>query len=138
MKLSTKSNILKKVQTTLAGADLNDATTGFKNFGQFVAAINVSNNRGIAFADLKAAMTGLDMTGQPALASATTGATSGTAAVLTTMSLGQAIQTLKPGVDAETVAQTALTQANQEINSTTTTTTSTSTTGTRAKPKSKS
>ena len=135
-KLSTKSNILKKVQTTLGTVDLNGATAGFKTFGQFVAAINVSNNHDIAFADLKAAMTGMDMKGQPVLARGTTDATSGTTAV-TTMSLGQAIQSLKPGgVDAETVAQTALTQANQEIDSSTTT--STSTTGTKAKPKSKS
>ena len=144
VKLSTKSNILKKVMNSLGTTDLNSlngATAGFKNFGQFVAAINVSNNHHIAFADLKAAMTGMDMFGQPVLASGTTGATSGTTGVPTTMSLGQAIQTLKPGVDAETVAQTALTQADREINSSTTTTSSTSastsTTTTKAKPKSR-
>jgi len=145
-KLSTKPNILKKVSNSLpVGTDLNGATSGFKNFGQFMAAINVSNNHQIAFADLKAAMTGLDMNGLAVVTPAATGATSATTAV-TTMSLGQAMQTLKPGVDAETVAQTALTQANQEINSSPTTTTttsststaSTSTTGTKAKPKSKS
>ena len=142
-KLSTKSNILKKVQSALgAGADLNGATAGFKNFGQFVAAINVSNNLGIDFADLKAAMTGINLDGH-------TTATAGTTSV-TTMSLGQAIQKLKPGVDAETVARNALTQADKEINSSTTTTSSTSptttststsstpTTGTKAKPKARS
>jgi hypothetical protein len=36
---------------------LEQASTGFRNQGQFVAALNVSRNRGIAFADLKTAMT---------------------------------------------------------------------------------
>ena len=149
-KLSTKANLMKKVQAVLGTADLNGATSGFKNFGQFVAAINVSNNHNIAFADLKAAMTGLGMDGLPVVTTAATGSTAGTTAPAT-MSLGQAIQQLKPGPDAETVAQTALTQADQEINNSpttsststssstsTTTTASTSTTGAKAKPKSKS
>ncbi|HEY7449201.1 MAG TPA: hypothetical protein VH702_13675 [Vicinamibacterales bacterium] len=122
---------MKKVQNVVGtDVDLNHATAGFKNFGQFVAAVNVSNNHQIAFADLKAAMTGIDMKGQPVT-------TTGTTAV-TTMSLGQAIQKLKTGVDSEMVAQTALTQANAEINgSPTTSTTTTTTTTTQTTTKSK-
>jgi hypothetical protein len=122
---------MKKVQTVLGmDVDLNGATSGFKNFGQFVAAVNVSNNHQIAFADLKAAMTGLDMLGEPVTTTSSTGVTTNA----TTMSLGQAIQKLKTGVESETVAQTALTQANTEINSSTTTaSTSTSSTTTKAK-----
>jgi hypothetical protein len=101
-KLSTKSNLLAKVKRTLpAGTDLNAATAGFKNFGQFVAAVNVSSNHNIEFAKLKAAMTGTTMTG--------------TATGEPVLSLGQAIQKLKPGVDGATEAQRAQAQANAEI-----------------------
>jgi hypothetical protein len=138
-KLSTKSNLMKKAQNVIgAGVDLNGATSGFKNFGQFVAAVNVSNNHQIAFADLKAAMTGLDIKGQPVVTTSATGATT----PASTLSLGQAIQKLKTGVDGETVAQGALIQADAEINSSSTTTststsTSTTTTTTTTKAKSK-
>lgn len=109
-KLSTKPNLLSKVQTSLpAGTDLNAATAGFKNFGQFVAAVNVSNNLAIPFADLKAAMTGVRM--------------DSTSTAQVPVSLGQAIQQLKPGVNAEAEAQHAQTEATQEINSTSTTST---------------
>jgi hypothetical protein len=136
-KLSTKSNLMKKAQNVIgADVDLNGATSGFKNFGQFVAAVNVSNNHQIAFADLKAAMTGLDIKGQPVVTTSATGATT----PASTLSLGQAIQKLKTGVDGETVAQGALIQADAEINSSSTTTstsTSTTTTTTTTKAKSK-
>lgn len=101
-KLSTKSNLLTKVQNSLPlNTDLNAATAGFKNFGQFIAAVNVSKNLGIPFADLKAAMTGITLAGEP------TG--------LPTQSLGQAIQGLKTGVNAEAEATKAQTAANLEI-----------------------
>ena len=68
-----------------AGTNIQDASQGFKNWGQFVAAVHVSNNLGIPFADLKTAMTGL-----------VPGTTPGTTVPTTTpMSLGQAIQSLK-------------------------------------------
>jgi hypothetical protein len=68
-----------------AGTNIQDASQGFKNWGQFVAAAHVSSNLGIPFADLKAKMTGL----MP-------GTTPGTTVPTTTpMSLGQAIQSLK-------------------------------------------
>ncbi len=64
-----------------AGTNIQDASAGFKNWGQFVAAAHVSNNLNIPFADLKMKMTGL---------------TPGTAVPTTApLSLGQAIQSLK-------------------------------------------
>ena len=42
-----------------AGTNIQDASQGFKNWGQFVAAVHVSNNLSIPFADLKTAMTGI-------------------------------------------------------------------------------
>jgi hypothetical protein len=102
-KLSTKPNLMARATKSLPpGTDLNAATAGFKNFGQFVAATNVSTNLGIDFGTLKAAMTGTDLTG------ASTGQP--------TSSLGQAIHRLKPGVDATAEATHAETQANQQIN----------------------
>jgi hypothetical protein len=47
-----------KVTSVLNGMDLKTAVTGFKNDGQFMAAVNVSKNLGIPFADLKAKMMG--------------------------------------------------------------------------------
>lgn len=97
----TKPNQLAKLKAVLpAGTDINDATAGFKNFGQLNAAVNVSQNLGIDFADLKASMTGITIDGgktnQP------------------TKSLGQAIQQFKPGVDANAEAAAATTQASKE------------------------
>ena len=100
-KLMTKPNQLAKLKAVIGDTvDINDATAGFKNFGQLNAAVNVSQNLGIEFADLKAAMTGItidgEKTNQP------------------TKSLGQAIQQFKPGVDAEAEATAATTQATKE------------------------
>jgi len=99
-KLMTKPNQLAKLKAVLpAGTDINDATAGFKNFGQLNAAVNVSQNLGIKFGDLKSAMTGITLdgtkTGEP------------------TKSLGQAIQQFKPGVDAEAEAARATKEAGQ-------------------------
>lgn len=55
-----------------AGTNMQDAALGFKNWGQFVAAVHVSNNLNIPFSALKAKMTGANP-----------------------MSLGQAIQSLR-------------------------------------------
>jgi hypothetical protein len=44
-KLQRNTNLAAKLQGRLpAGADLMTAASGFKNLGQFVAAVNVSNN----------------------------------------------------------------------------------------------
>jgi hypothetical protein len=67
------------------GTTIQDVAGGFKNWGQFVAAVHVSNNLGIPFADLKARMTGLPVPGM----------TPGLVVPTTPLSLGQAIQASK-------------------------------------------
>jgi len=71
--------------------DLKADASGFKNFGQFMAAVHVSHNLNIPFADLQAKMTG-------------PGA----------LSLGKAIQALKPDADAKAEAKKATTQADED------------------------
>ena len=67
-----------------AGMTADQAAAGFKNWGQFVAALHVSKNLNIPFADLKAKMTGTPP-----------------------MSLGKAIHELKPDLpDDQVKAQT--------------------------------
>lgn len=66
------------------GSTIRDASYGFKNWGQFVAAAHVSNNLHIPFAELKARMTGIPPGTRP-----------GTPVLTTPMSLGQAIQSFK-------------------------------------------
>jgi hypothetical protein len=71
--------------------DLSGPSSDFRNLGQFVAAVNVSEHLDIPFADLKKRM------------------------VDQNMSLGQAIHDLKPGVDADTEAANAEHEAEAEI-----------------------
>ena len=66
------------------GSTIQNASFGFKNWGQFVAAAHVSNNLGIPFAELKSRMTGIPP-----------GTPQGTPVLTTPMSLGQAIQSFK-------------------------------------------
>jgi hypothetical protein len=113
-KLQKNTNLADKLRTRLpANTDLMDAAKGFRNLGQFVAAVNVSNNLGLDFTQLKTRM------------------------VDDGMSLGQAIQTEKKTVDVETEVHRAETQADTMINSSTTTATPqpfpTPTTTTKAK-----
>lgn len=61
-----------------AGTNIQDASQGFKNRGQFIAAVNASSNHNIPFDELKARMTGIPV-----------GSTVPTTAP---MSLGQALQ----------------------------------------------
>jgi hypothetical protein len=89
------------------GSNIVDASAGFKNWGQFVAATHVSTNLGIPFADLKAAMTGIPVGTPP-----------GTVPTVTTtpLSLGQAVQTLKgTATTAPTGDPLTTTQINQEV-----------------------
>jgi hypothetical protein len=69
---------------------LMDAAKGFRNQGQFIAALHAAKDLGISFATLKAEMTGADHD-----------------------SLGQAIHELKPSLDATTV-KTDVTNARNE------------------------
>ena len=83
-KLQKNTNLAGKLQSRLpAGTDLNAAAAGFKNLGQFVAAVNVSHNLGIPFDRLKTSM------------------------VTDGRSLGQSIQTLKQSANAEVEAPRA-------------------------------
>ena len=85
LKLQRNTNLASKLQSRLpAGTDLTLAAAGFRNLGQFVAAVNVSNNLNIPFADLKARMTGF-----------APGPTPGSTVQTAPMSLGQAIQSFK-------------------------------------------
>jgi hypothetical protein len=65
------------------GATIQDASLGFKNRGQFIAAVNASTNHNIPFYELKARMTGIPV-----------GSTVPTPTT-TPMSLGQALQSFK-------------------------------------------
>jgi hypothetical protein len=91
--LSSQSKLSSKLQSLLpAGTDLKTASSGFKNLGQFVAAVHVSNNLGIPFDQLKAKMTGDHAE-----------------------SLGKAIQELKPDANAKSETKKANTQADADL-----------------------
>jgi hypothetical protein len=81
---------------------LNTASMGFKNQGQFIAALHVSRNLGVSFVSLKNAMVTKQST-----ASGTT--------MTQTGSLGHAIQTVKHTSSA--TATTQATRAEQEADS---------------------
>lgn len=90
-KLSDKLSAILKQQNPPV-TDLQAASQGFKNLGQFVAAVHVSQNLGIPFSQLKAQEK-----------------TSG--------SLGKAIHALKPDVDAKAESKKAAKQADVDIKS---------------------
>jgi hypothetical protein len=83
-KLQKNTNLASKLEGRLPGSlNVIDAAEGFRNLGQFVAAVNVSHNLDIPFADLKTRM------------------------VDDGMSLGQAIKAERNDVDAATVVRRA-------------------------------
>ncbi len=83
-KLQKNTNLASKLQSRLPqGADLMKSAEGFRNLGQFVAAVNVSNNLGLDFTALKVKM------------------------VDDGLSLGQSIQSLKPASSGALEAQRA-------------------------------
>jgi hypothetical protein len=82
-----------------AGMTMQQAAAGFKNQGQFIAALHVSQNLGIPFADLRKAM------------------------VTEHRSLGQAIQQYRPSTNSTTEVEHAETEAEHDVKTTTTTTT---------------
>lgn len=92
-RLSSNTKLASKLQSLLPpGTDLQAAASGFKNLGQFVAAVHVSHNLGIPFDQLKA-----KMQGPP------------------TESLGKAIHQLKPDADAKAQTKTAESEANNDL-----------------------
>jgi hypothetical protein len=122
-KIAKNPNLAAKLQAKLpAGTTLAQASTGFKNQGQFIAAVNVSNNLGIDFTKLQAAMTGQTTTVDPVtheIVSTPTG--------VAPLSLGQSIQKLRPGVDADAATVKATDQTSVMLQTTTASTTSTKT-----------
>jgi hypothetical protein len=80
------------------GMSLETAQSGFKNRGQFIAALHVSQNLGIAFDQLKEKMTGIPATPDTTTTTSTTSTTTTTTTETNSepMSLGKAIQELKP------------------------------------------
>jgi hypothetical protein len=84
------------------GTTLDQAAAGFKNQGQFIAALHVSKDLNIPFAQIKSEMTGSDHD-----------------------SLGKAIHDLKPTVDAKTAAKTAENEAKADVKATQPTTATT-------------
>ena len=74
------------------GTNVQEAAAGFKNLGQFVAAVHVSQNLGIPFDQLKAKMTGPD-----------------------SESLGKAIKSMRPDVKSKAEAKKARKQAKEDI-----------------------
>jgi len=94
-KLASNPQLSSKLAALLPpGTNLATASAGFKNLGQFVAAVHVSKNLGIPFDQLKA-----KMTGPPP------------------MSLGKAISALDPSVNAKSALKQAEKQAKAELHS---------------------
>lgn len=87
--LSSKLNAILAKQG-LTTTQIQQAPNGFKNLGQFVAAVHVSQNLGIPFTSLKTDIAKGD-------------------------SLGQAIHALKPDVDSQAESKKGLKQANADI-----------------------
>jgi hypothetical protein len=101
-KLQKNTNLASKLESRLPrGTDLMLASEGFRNLGQFVAAVNVSNNLDIPFAQLKTSM------------------------VDDGLSLGQSIKKLRPLADSTREASLAESQATVLLNAPPPTTTST-------------
>jgi hypothetical protein len=74
------------------GTNLMTAAAGFRNLGQFVAAVHVSHDLGIPFSALRAKMTGPNA-----------------------VSLGQAIQALKPGTNVRAEVRRAQAAARHDL-----------------------
>ena len=100
-----------------AGTNLQTAASGFKNLGQFVAAVHVSHNLDIPFDQLKCT----ELATKQAC-TITNGTTTQTLTVPSKgSSLGQAIQTQKPSMsssESKSAAKQAQKQADGDIRST--------------------
>ena len=98
--LEKNTHLAANLQKLFPETNLQLASGGFKNLGQFVAAMHVSRNLGIPFDQLKARMVD-----NPTLQQA------GDSPV----SLGKAIKELRPDVDASGEVKKAERQAKEEI-----------------------
>lgn len=93
--LNQNTKLSSNLQKLLpAGTTPQQACSGFKNLGQCVAAIHVSNNLGISFSDLKNKTTGANAE-----------------------NLGKAIHDLKPDVNAKGAKKKAEAQAKNDLSS---------------------
>lgn len=93
-KLSDNTKLSQKLQGLLPqGTNLQTAAQGFKNLGQFVAAVHVSNNLDIPWDQFRS-----KMIGPPS------------------QSMGKTIQALKPAANAKAETKKAKKQAKQDIN----------------------
>ena len=96
-----------------SGTNLQTAAQGFKNLGQFVAAVHVSHNLGIPFACLKS-----DMTDTAPAAGVT--CPDGTGTGPKALNLGASIQALKPTMtksEVKSATKAATHQAKTDIHS---------------------
>jgi len=103
-KIASKPQLNTRITAMLPkGMTLNQASTGFRNQGQFIAALHVSQNLGCdCFKQIKADMT------------------------VKHMSLGQSIQDVKKTANTTVEVNRAETEANLDVKSAVTTTTATS------------
>ena len=93
-KIAAKPQLNARISAMLPkNLSLDRASSGFKNQGQFIAALHVSKNLGIPFKDLKNDMTKKNM------------------------SLGQSIQDLKKSAASKTEAKKGETEANEDLKS---------------------
>ena len=91
--LAHNTRLSSRLQGLLpAGEKVQDAAKGFKNLGQFVAAVHVSHNLNVPFGRLKSKMIGPSAE-----------------------SLGKAIHELKPEVDSKAEAKKAEKEAHQDM-----------------------
>jgi hypothetical protein len=90
---------------------VQQACANFKNLGQCVASIHVANNLGVSFNALACTELGTKVASSPSSSLACPSTVTNTSR----MSLGAAIDALKPGTDGKTEAQKAATQANQDL-----------------------
>ena len=101
--LTQNTKLSSKLSSLLpAGTDLQQAASGYRNLGQFVAAVHVSHNLGIPFDSLKCRE----------LAQAQY-CLKGMTVPSKTSNLGQSIQTLKPAMTS-TESKSAAKQAEKE------------------------
>ena len=100
--LAGKPKLTDKLKGLLPdGTDMATVCDGFRNLGQCVAAVHVSNNLKMEFTELKTKMVG-------------TAATANAPAVAP-VSLGKAIQAINPKADAPTEVKKATKQANDDL-----------------------
>ena len=111
--IATHPSLQQRIDPILhrTGMTLNQASTGFKNQGQFISALHASKNLDIPFKDLRTQM------------------------VTNQKSLGPSIQALKRLSDSTAAVRTAQRQADEDVKTTTTTT---STTRAKLSPRPKS